>query len=451
MKRFRLYTLLISLIIFKNGFSQDSFVKSFQDKDSFRVAETRLNDFGLKFKTQEFETIYKIIFKDNTKVDTAIINRLINSSGIISLHKSVPKDSALLNYIHEETEGIEKSNYVIEQTNDSLRAKSSENIIFYKTILNNQTGNAVIGNNYKADYEKLNVVLSDIRNENILFSSYLPYLSRNYEIYDLMAFEKKRDFVFTSNMYESMDLILGNKRDYAEIKFKLKQEYSEKLNKHQKENYKGKQVGFFIDDELFYCPTFGGYSVSSISIFFPTNELARYAYSVLKSTKESSITQASAIENKLPDYYSDKYYPNIDSLHKSGVSMDELILMSANSILSTPDDDRINKRNDLMNFVLDGFGNDSKWNSLMQDELASKFNSVNQMVWAYYLVCLSKSSVETLDTTEVELKISAVTLLIDYIFKVARFEDESIEDNEFLKELKSSKSKEELKTKLEGF
>lgn len=442
---------MIFLIILKNGYSQNSFVKSFRSKDLYRVAETRLNDFGFKFKTQESEKVFRIIFKDNTKVDTAIINKLIKSSGIISLHKSVPKDSTLSNYIQKETERIEKSNSAIKLTNDSLRAKSSENIIFYKTILNNQTNGSIIGNNYEDDYEKLKTVLSNVRNDNIVFSSYLPYLSRNYKIYDLIAFEKNEDFIFTSNMYESLNLILGNKKDYAEINIKLKQEYSENFNKHQKENYKGRQVGFFIDDEVFYCPQFRGYSVGSISMIFPTNELARYVYSVLRTTIESSITQTSTTENKLPDYYSDKYYPNIDSLYKLGVSKDELILISANSILNTPDDDRINKRNDLMNFLLDSFGENSKLNSLMQDELARRFNSVNQTVWIYYLVCLNKSSIETSDATEIELKTSAVSLLINYVFKVAKFEDKSIKDNEFIKKLQSTKDKKELKIKLEGF
>jgi hypothetical protein len=425
-------------------------VKSFQDKDSFTIAKTRLTDFGLKYKTQELETGYRIVFKDNSKVDTVIINKLINSSGIIRLHKAVQKDSILLSRIYAETDKIEKLYSDIKQINDSLRDKKNEDIVFYKTMLNNQINSSVIGNNYKADYKKLNSILSSIRNKDIIFSSYLPYLSRDYEIYDLIAFEESDDYFFTSNMYESLDLILGNKRDYAEIKIKFKQEYSERFNMHQKENYKGKQVGFFIDDELFYCPTFGGYSVSSISMIFPTNESAKYAYSVLKTTQESSITKSSTNDNKLPDYYSDSYYPNIDSLHKAGVSMDELVLISANSILNTPDDDRINKRNDLLNFILDRFGNDSKWNSLMQDELARKFNSVNQMVWAYYLVCLSKSSVEEPESTEIELKTKAVSLLIDYVFNVAKFENKSIVDNEFLKELQSTKNKKELMIKLDG-
>lgn len=450
MKRVRLYILLITLITCENGFSQNSFVKSFQDKDSFKIATKRLNDFGLKFKTQESETSFRIIFKDQSKVDTTIINKLISSSGIISLHIAIPTDSTLLKYVFEETEKIESSNSEIKQTNDSLRSEKSEDIIFYKTIVNNQINSTVIGNNYKADYEKLNAVLSNVNNDDILLSSYLPYLNRNYELYSLIAFQKNADFSFTPNMYESLDLVLGNKRDYAEIKIKLKQEYSEIFNNHQKENYKNREIGFFIDNELFYCPIFGGYSVSSISMIFPTNELAKYAYSVLKTTKESSIVQTVTNENKLPDYYSDKYYPNIDSLYKTGVSEDELILISANAILKTPDDDRISKRNDLMNFLLDRFGKDSKLNLLMQVKLARKFNSVNQMVWAYYLVCLSKASVEMPDATEIELKTRAVELLIDYVFKVAKFEDKSIEENVFLKELQSTKNKKELKTKLEG-
>lgn len=449
--KIRLYTLLVSLLILQNGFSQDSFVKSFQDKKSFEIAKTRLNDFGLKFKTQESENHFKIIFKDNSKVDSVIISKLINSSGIIRLHKTIEKDSTLLSLIYKETGKIETENPRIKQINDSLRVKKSDDIIFYKTMLNKHTNSVVIGNNYKADHENLNAILSSIENVDILFSSYLPYLSRDYEIYDLIAFEKVEDFILTSNMIESLDLTMGNKRDYAELKINLTQEYSEKFNKHQMENYKSKQVGFFIDDELFYCPTFGGYSVSSMSMIFPTNKSAQYVYSVLKSTKDLSITQASTKENKLPDYYLDKYYPNIDSLHKTGVGIDELVLISSNSILNTPDDNEISKRNDLMSFVLDRFGNNSKLNPLMQDELARKFNSVNQMVWAYYLVCLSKSSIETPGLTGIELKTSAVSLLLDYVFNVARFEDKSILENEFIKELHSTKNKKELKIKLDEF
>ncbi len=70
MIKFRLYTLLIFILILQNGFDQGSLKKSFQDKNSFKIAKTRLNDFGLKFKTQESESQFKIIFKENSKVDS---------------------------------------------------------------------------------------------------------------------------------------------------------------------------------------------------------------------------------------------------------------------------------------------------------------------------------------------------------------------------------------------
>lgn len=124
-----------------------------------------------------------------------------------------------------------------------------------------------------------------------------------------------------------------------------------------------------------------------------------------------------------------------------GAETNELILISANSILSTPDDDRIIKRNDLVDFLLDQFGDNSKRSSLIQDGLATKFYSISPMVWAYYIVCLSKAFVENPNVSVKEIIAIAVGLLIRYIFKVAGFESSSIESIEFLQIPKTCRNK----------
>lgn len=170
-----------------------------------------------------------------------------------------------------------------------------------KTIVNTHDNSVVIGNTFKDDHKKLNSILSTITNEEIIFTLYLPYLGRDYGIYDVLAFENSIDFTFSSDMYASVELIMGNKRDYTKLVIKLKPEFSEVFNMHQIENYKRGQVGCFIDRELFYCPMITGCPIRSLSLIFPSNELARFVYSVIKSTTQTLVSQASIVENKLPE------------------------------------------------------------------------------------------------------------------------------------------------------
>jgi hypothetical protein len=436
---------LIVLFLLNSSCSRKEYVKSFQNKNMFNTSVNRLTDFGYKFKTRESDSNYEIVFKNFSKIDTTLVNELINSSGIINLHRAINKDSNLINIVLRETEKIEKLNSDIKTTNDSLRQKKSSKIIFYKTFLNNQTGNPVIGIHYAKDYSQLKEVLETVYTDDIFFSSYLPYLNRNKGIYELFAFEQKEKYQITSQMIESLNLEQGNKRDYPLIEIKLKPDFQEQFNKLQIENFKNRKVGFFLDNELLYCPTFGGYSIGRISIHFPTDDLAKAAYSVLKNSKENTIKKATKTENKLPNYYADNYYPNMDSLLKAGKSIESLVLLAADAVLKTPHDDKVEKRNDLFNFIIDWFQKKSNRSGLIKDNLAMKLYSIDDIVWGYYVVCMSKSAIEKPNAKDIDTKTDAVSDLIKYISTVAKFEDDSITNNEIFKELEASIIEKKLK------
>jgi len=167
------------------------------------------------------------------------------------------------------------------------------------------------------------------------------------------------------------------------------------------------------------------------------------------------------------DYHNADYYPDAQSLFEQNVPIDSILLLLANAILSTPDDNEVNKRNDILNDIMGWFLNNSEKEYLLgkkSDEKKGleldnytlkigcadtvqfgdeKFFTYDGNIVVYYIVCLTKVITENRDLSDTEIKIKATEHLIEYIFNKANYTEhsilsyEKIEQNEFLQNLKS--------------
>jgi hypothetical protein len=189
------------------------------------------------------------------------------------------------------------------------------------------------------------------------------------------------------------------------------------------------RIGFFIDNELVYCPmVIMPISKGLIPMYLPSADKAKSIYTILSAKGQKK----AIIEEQLPDYYDDNYYPDGESLFKLNVPVDSILLLYANAILSTPDDYHINKRNEIFNEILNWFHNNSgkeyliftksQNSEIIPDSYALKISANNNMsIIPYYQVCLAKTLIENRNLSDIEIKIKATEYLIKYIFNKSNF------------------------------
>jgi hypothetical protein len=162
-------------------------------------------------------------------------------------------------------------------------------------------------------------------------------------------------------------------------------------------------------------------------------------------------------------------FPGVDSLLKINISDSEKLVLSkdypenwkkvenvvfigTNLILTTPDDNTIDRRNEMMGFVIE-WSEKGKYNLPSNDNLGQKFMEIENSLWAYYVICLSKCYLQNRnpELSNNELKLKAIELLIYYISDTNHITDNgelnysSVKQSDFLNEMIGAKKANKLK------
>jgi len=215
----------------------------------------------------------------------------------------------------------------------------------------------------------------------------------------------------------------------------------------------GSQMGIFFNDELISAPIVP-YAIEKglVTIYISSQDKAELVYKSLGGKNKRAF-----VEKKRPDYHNDDYYPDGKSLAEQNVSVDSIFLLFANSILSTPDDYTIEKRNDILNDILDWFLKYSEKEYLLGEKSEKEkgiepnsytleISSYDQSIVPYYIVSLTKAFTENRNLSDAEVKIKATEYLVEYVFQKANYTEdgtlsyEKIKQNKLLKSLKNKKN-----------
>jgi len=256
----------------------------------------------------------------------------------------------------------------------------------------------------------------------------------------------------TQKMIKKIDV---ERNDYAEnytININLKERYWKYFHSIT-EKLVGSQMAVFLNDELIFAPT----------VNMPINKGFIGIYSLSQNKTEliyrnlGGKGKIKAFDKKMPNYYNDDYYPNAQSLFEQNIPIDSILLLLANAILSTPDNNMIGKRNEIFGEVFEWFLKESEKQYLLGEKsnggkdiepnsytLKIAESGINTVM--YYIVCLTKAFTENKNLSDTEVKIKATEYLIEYIFQKANYTEnstlsyEKIKQDKFLKSLKNKRN-----------
>ena len=197
------------------------------------------------------------------------------------------------------------------------------------------------------------------------------------------------------------------------------------------EKFIGSPMGIFFNGELISVSNIinpisrGGFSVR----LYPQNK-AELIYSNFGGTSELS---------PLPDYYFADFYPDARLLYEQGAPVDSIVWLYANAILSTPDSNRISRRNRMKEDIIAWFFNDSGRVHLIGEE-SGRYLELNDFtlqfvitdtvyfpngeyrvfeddsIIPYYTISLMKAFTANPTLPDTEIKIMAIEYLIEYLF-----------------------------------
>jgi hypothetical protein len=222
----------------------------------------------------------------------------------------------------------------------------------------------------------------------------------------------------------------------------------------------GSQMAIFFNDELISTPlVLFVIKKGGLNLRLSSKDKGELIYKSLGGKKLA--------EKSIPDYYNEDFYPNGKLLFEQNVSIDSIFLLYANAVLSTPDNHAVNKRNDILNEIMDWFLKNSKKEYLLGEKPEREKNITpnsytlkigcadtikvgdekkfiyEQSIVVYYIVCLTKAITENRNLSDTEAKIKATEYLIEYIFQKTNYTESNIlpykkiEQSEFLKSLKN--------------
>jgi len=285
--------------------------------------------------------------------------------------------------------------------------------------------------------------------------------------YDFSSY--KVDTVLYGEISKEMIKKIDIEKSYEQGSFRVNINLKEKYWSYFQlitENFIGSPIGIIFNDELIGSPVVNmSMSKGMFGFNISTKDKAELVYKGLGGKNKRIF-----VEKKLPDYYNEDYYPNGNHLFEQNVSIDSIFLLYANAILSTPDDNTIDRRTDIFNEILDWFYKNSEKEYLIKtksadgteriDNYVSKFvflkDSIlidNETIYRYdnsvipyYIVCLTKAFTENRNLSDIEVKIKATEYLTKYLFKKANYTErgilshQGIKQNMFLKNLNKKKN-----------
>lgn len=240
------------------------------------------------------------------------------------------------------------------------------------------------------------------------------------------------DIVFTILPETIKEIILtkGNKVEEPRLRLTLN---DSNLNKVCREKLLDKQCKFYMNGE-----ELGFTNVNECSetwnIYFSSNEKALLFYSILNSSGQ--IKRAELIENELPYYFADNYFPDLDKLKSEGMPFDSLLSIVCKYILTTPNDSRCAIRNEMMNDIneiaLEYLVDDSDTKYLSENDYVTvAIHDISTEALMYYITCMVKIKSENKSLQGKALKKQALSLVIDYFDKESNFINGSnIDQNE---------------------
>jgi hypothetical protein len=227
------------------------------------------------------------------------------------------------------------------------------------------------------------------------------------------------------------------------VNIKLKENYWQYFQSIT-EKFIGLPMGISFNDELISTPIVNTITrEGGLGLYLSSLDKSELVYNSLGGKKGLQ---------ELPAYFNDDFYPNLALLFEQNVPVDSMLLLSANAILSTPDDYRVKKRNEIFEDIFEWFLKNSDKSYLIQkefedrteiDSFVLKIDNANSSLFPYYVVCLTKVTVENRNLSDIEVKIKATECLIEYIFNETNYTEysglyyEDIKQNEFLKSLKN--------------
>ena len=257
----------------------------------------------------------------------------------------------------------------------------------------------------------------------------------------------------SKEMIKKIDIEKGHEQGSFRVNINLKEKHWVYL-KLITERLVGSPIGIILNDELIGSPVVNmPISKGMLGFNLSSKDKAELIHKSLSGKDKNRVFT----NKKLPDYYNEDYYPNGKYLFEQNIPIDSIFLLYANAILSTPDDNTIDRRNDIFNDILDWFFKHSEKEHLLGKkseekkdiELNSytlKISTYDPNIVPYYIVCLTKVFTENRNLSDVEVKIKATEYLIGYIFQKANYTEhsilsyEKIKQDKFLKSLKSKKN-----------